>query len=114
MASTPSSASNGESDVNVYNLLAVQDDEASRLNLLKRHDTLKAKMDELKKVRADQNKVKKQMSASLKLVQRQKKRIVNNATSLSTNDIVQILCLKNEQQHKKQAKAKAGPRRQEE
>ena len=91
----------------MFNLLATEEDDDRRIQLLRKHCTLKSKMDELKKERAEQNKKKKLLTAALRLAQRRKKRIVGKACTLSEADIVQILCLENEQRGKKTAKMNA-------
>ena len=40
----------------MFNLLATEEDDDRRIQLLRKHCTLKSKMDELKKERAEQNK----------------------------------------------------------
>ena len=110
MALSTSASSSSDADAIAFNLLATEGDETGRLQLLKKHDTLKSKMEELKMERAEQNKKKKQLTAALKLAQRKKKRIVGKGCALSEADIVQILCLKNEQKGKKKAKLAAASR----
>ena len=57
----------------MFNLLATEEDDDRRIQLLRKHCTLKSKMDELKKERAEQNKKKKLLTAALRLAQRRKK-----------------------------------------
>ena len=87
--------------MNVLDLLAAQEQEDKRAELVRRHDTLKTRMDTLKRQREEQAKQKKALTAALKLAKRQKSRIISKAASLSKDDIVAILCLKNEQESKK-------------
>ena len=94
----------GSSTVNVLDLLAAQEQEDKRAELVRRHDTLKARMDALKRQREEQSKQKKALTAALRLAKRQKKRIITKASTLSKDDIVAILCLKNEQESKKFAR----------
>ena len=91
----------GSSTVNVLDLLAAQEQEDKRAELVRRHDTLKARMDALKRQREEQSKQKKALTAALRLAKRQKKRIITKASTLSKDDIVAILCLKSEQESKK-------------
>ena len=91
----------GSSSVNVLDLLAAQEQEDKRAELVRRHDTLKTKMDTLKRQRDEQAKQKKALTAALKQAKRQKSRIISKAATLSKDDIVAILCLKNEQESKK-------------
>ena len=72
MALSTSASSSSDADAIAFNLLATEGDETGRLQLLKKHDTLKSKMEELKMERAEQNKKKKQLTAALKLAQRKK------------------------------------------
>ena len=85
----------------VIELLAAQDDHVRRAEVLFRHDALKREMDRLRSERKEQAKRQKAMTAAIKSVKRKKQRIVNQACKLSTDDIVQILCLKNDQVEKK-------------
>ena len=114
MASSGSASSHSDGEATALNLLATTDDEERRIELLKKHDTLKTRMEQLRRERTEQNKKKKQLTAALRLAQRRKKRIVGKACSLSDTDIVQILCLKNEQKGKKEAKLAAANKHQEE
>ena len=104
MATAGMAAEGDGAGVNVLDLLAAQTNENARAELVRKHDTLKLKMETLKKERVDQSKQEKQLTAALKQARRAKSRIVHKATSLSTDDIVQILCLKNEKDAKKKAK----------
>ena len=85
----------------VIELLAAQQDASRRAEVLLRHDTLKHEVDRLRLERKEQMKKQKAMTAAIKSAKRKKQRIVNKACNLSTDDIVQILCLKNDQLEKK-------------
>ena len=94
----------GSSSINVLDLLAAQEEEEKRKELVHKHDTLKSKMDVLKKQREEHKKQKKAMTAALRMARKQKSRIIKKATTLTKDDIVAILCFKNEQESKKFAK----------
>ena len=82
-------------------VLAAQETESKRAELVRRHDTLKNKMESLKREREEQAKQKKALTAALRVAKRQKHRIMSKASTLSKEDIVAILCLKSEQESKK-------------
>ena len=111
MLGTMAASSNGDATLgngaNVLDLLAATDSENKRAELVRKHDTLKVKMETLRNERAAQAKQKKAITAALKAAKRARSRIVTKACSLSSDDIVQILCLKNEQEAKKKKKAQA-------
>ena len=100
-----SSTETSDHGINVIDLLAAQDSENKRAELVRKHDTLKTKMETLRKERAEQSRNKKAITAALKAAKRAKSRIVAKATTLSQDDIVQILCFKNEQDAKKARKS---------
>ena len=107
------SASNAAPAVNILDLLAAQDNENARTELVRKHDTLKVKMDVLKQERQEQAKKKKALTKALKAANRAKARIVAKATTLSKEDLVAILCHKNVQEARKfkrlNAKSRTAP-----
>ena len=56
IASSGNASSNSDGEVTVFNLLATEEDDDRRIQLLRKHCTLKSKMDELEKERAEQHK----------------------------------------------------------
>ena len=91
MATRGSGSASSAPAVNIIDLLAAQDSENARAELVRKHDTLKIKMDMLKKERAEQSKQKRALTVAIKAAKRAKSRIVAKATTLSKDDIVQIL-----------------------
>ena len=94
-------STDGSSQLNVLDVLAAQETENKRAELVRKHDTLRTKMDTLKRQREEQAKQKKALTAALRIAKRKRSRIVSKATTLSKEDIVAILCLKSEQEGKK-------------
>ena len=64
-------------------------------------------MEVLKKQREEHKKQKKALTTALRMARKQKSRIIKKATTLTKDDIVAILCFKNEQESKKFAKLQA-------
>ena len=94
-------STDGSSQLNVLDVLAAQETENKRAELVRKHDTLRTKMDTLKRQREEQAKQKKALTAALRIAKRQKSRIMSKASTLSKDDLVAILCLKSEQESKK-------------
>ena len=113
MAAMGSGSASSAPAVNVLDLLAAQDNENARTELVRKHDTLKVKMDVLKQERQEQAKKKKALTKALKAANRAKARIVAKATTLSKEDLVAILCHKNVQEARKfkrlNAKSRTAP-----
>ena len=95
------SAGSAAPAVNILDLLAAQDNENARTELVRKHDTLKVKMDLLREERQAQAKKKKQLTKALKAANRAKARIITKATTLSKDDLVAILCHKSVQEGRK-------------
>ena len=99
-ANGSASSANGDAS-QVLDLLALQESENSRASLVRKHDTLKAQMEQLKQERQEQAKKKKALTAAIKNAKRKRSRIIHKAASLSKEDIVQILCHKSEVEDRK-------------
>ena len=95
------SASSVPATTSILDLLVAQESEDARLELVRKHDTLKARMDILKEQRQAQAKQKKALTKAIKAAARAKSRIVAKATTLSKDDLVAILCHKSAQESRK-------------
>ena len=101
------SASSVPATTNILDLLVAQQSEDARLELVRKHDTLKARMDMLKEQRQAQAKQKKALTKAIKAANRAKSRTVAKATTLSKDDLVAILCHKSAQESRKFKKLNA-------
>ena len=97
-AGSDSASSNIMAPGNVLDMLAAKDNENARQAVVRKHDTLKDKIEQLKKERAEQARKRKLLSIALKNAKRAKSRIVHKASKLSQEDIVAILCYKHEKE----------------
>ena len=97
-AGSDSASSNLLAPGNVMEMLAAKDNENARMDALRKHDSLKDKIEQLKKERAEQARKRKLLTAALKNAKRAKSRIIHKASKLSQEDTVAILCYKQEKE----------------